>query len=58
MKGLTVCDCSIRLSVLVSMNCTKTTALGGLEQGVFLVGGTADKDVRRDHREREMVIGL
>ena len=35
--------------VLMSMNYTKATALDGLEQGVLPVGGTADKDVRRDH---------
>ena len=58
MKGLTVCDCSICLSVLVSMVCTKATALDGLEQGVLPMGGTTDKDIRRDHREREMVVGL
>ena len=58
MKGLTVYDCSIRLSVLVSMNCTKATALDGLEQGILPMGGTTDKDVRRDYREWEMVIGL
>ena len=39
------------LYVLVSMNYTKATALDGLEQGVLPVGGTTDKDVRRDHRE-------
>ena len=37
------------LYVLMSMNCTKATALDGLEQGVLPVGGTADKDVHHDH---------
>ena len=58
MKGPTVCDCSIHLSVLVSMNCTKATALDGLEQGVLSMGGITDKDVRHGHREQEMDIGL
>ena len=40
------------------MNCTKATVLDGLERGILPVGGTADKDVRRDHHEREMNIDL
>ena len=43
------------LYVLMSMNCTKPTAL---EQGMLPVGGTADKDVHRDHCEQETDIDL
>ena len=57
MKEL-VCDCSICLYGLVSMNCTKATTLDGLEKGVLQVSGIADKNIRRGHRERKMDIDL
>ena len=34
MEELTTCNCSIRLYVLVLMNCTTATALDGLEPGI------------------------